>query len=207
MNITFLLIAVTAITSIMAFSQPQLIENLLFYPYRMWRTKEWHRLISCSFIHADWGHLIFNMFALYSFGSYVEESFNYLFEVYGRTLYLVMYFGAVATADAYNLFTQKDNPNYRSLGASGGVSAIIFAFILMNPFGKIYLFFIPVGIPAFVFGPLYLLYSAYMAKQANDNVGHTAHLTGSVFGFVFPILFYPDLIIRFINIITNGYAG
>jgi membrane associated rhomboid family serine protease len=147
------------------------------------------------------------MFALYSFGSYVEESFNYLFEVYGRTLYVVMYFGAVSTADAYNLFTQKDNPNYRSLGASGGVSAIIFAFILMNPFGKIYLFFIPVGIPAFVFGPLYLLYSAYMAKQANDNVGHTAHLTGSVFGFVFPILFYPDLIIRFINIITNGYAG
>lgn len=207
MNITLMLIAVTAITSILAFSQPQLIEHLLFYPYRMWRTKEWHRLVSCSFIHADWGHLLFNMFALYSFGSYVEESFNYLFEGYGRTLYVVMYFGAVALADSYNLFTQKNNPSYRSLGASGGVSAIIFSFILLNPFGKIYIFFIPIGIPAFVFGPLYLLYSVYMAKQGTDNVGHIAHFTGSIVGFVLPILFYPNLLPRFVQLISNGYAS
>jgi membrane associated rhomboid family serine protease len=204
MNITLLIIVVTCISSFVAFSNTTLLENLLFYPYRMWRNKEWHRLVSNGFVHADLTHLLFNMFALFSFGAYIEQSFENIFETKGRVLYVIMYFGAIATADLWNLFKQKDNYNYRSLGASGGVSAVVFSFILLNPFGKLYLFFIPVGIPAFVFGPLYLLYCAYSAKRGGDNIGHTAHFTGSIFGFIFPILFEPRLLLRFVEQLSGG---
>ena len=204
MNITLLIIVVTCIISFVAFSNATLLENLLFYPYRMWRNKEWHRLVSNGFVHADLTHLLFNMFALFSFGAYIEQSFENIFETKGRVLYVIMYFGAIATADLWNLFKQKDNYNYRSLGASGGVSAVVFSFILLNPFGKLYLFFIPVGIPAFVFGPLYLLYCAYSAKRGGDNIGHTAHFTGSIFGFIFPILFEPRLLLRFVEQLSGG---
>jgi membrane associated rhomboid family serine protease len=115
-----------------------------------------------------------------------------------------MYFLAVAIADVWNLFKRRDDYSYRSLGASGGVSAVLFSYILLEPFGKIYMFFIPVGIPAFMFGGLYLLYCVYMANRASDNIGHTAHFTGSVFGFVFPLLFKPALLISFIEQIQKG---
>lgn len=203
MSITLLLVGVTCIVSFLAFGNHALIENLIFYPYRIWRNNEWHRLVSCSFIHADFGHLLFNMFALYSFGEYIEASFGGLYGAMGRPLYVLMYFGAVATADVYNLFAQKNNPHYRSLGASGGVAAVIFSFILLNPYGGISIFFLP-SIPAFIFGPLYLAYCVYMAKRGTDNIGHIAHFTGSVFGFVFPILFEPRLFIRFVNLLTNA---
>ena len=204
MNVTFLIIAVTCIISFIAFSNQALLENLLFYPYRIWRNNEWHRLISNGFVHADTTHLFFNMFALYSFGAYMEEAFEVIFDMKGRVLYVVMYFAAIATADLWNLFKQRDNFNYRSLGASGGVSAVVFSFILLNPLGKLQLFFIPIGIPAFIFGPLYLAYCAYAAKRGGDNIGHTAHFTGSVFGFVFPILFKPELLSNFFYQLTNG---
>ncbi|HLP51328.1 MAG TPA: rhomboid family intramembrane serine protease [Chitinophagales bacterium] len=207
MNITILIVAVTCIISFLAFNNLQLVENLVFYPYRIWRNKEYHRFISCAFIHGDGMHLLFNMFALYSFGAYVENGFEQIYEMNGHVLYVIMYFGTVITADMWNLFKQKDNPNYRSLGASGGVSAVVFAFILMNPFGKLYLFFIPIGIPAFIFGPLYLAYCIYMDKRGGDNIGHMAHFTGSLFGFVFPIIFEPRLFLRFLNLLTNGAIG
>jgi membrane associated rhomboid family serine protease len=202
MSITIFLCIAIAIISFAAFSNHNLIEQLVFYPYKIWRKNEWHRLISCSFIHGDAAHLIFNLIALYSFGVFVEEYFAILFNGYGITLYIIMYFLAVALADVYHLFTRKDDPTYRSLGASGGVSAIVFASILLNPMGKISLMFLP-GIPSFVFGPLYLLYTAFMAKRGGDNVGHMAHLTGSVFGFVFPILFKPALFPAFLSQILH----
>ena len=202
MNITYIILIITCITSFLAFSNHNLIENLIFYPYRIWRNNEWYRLISCSFIHADWGHLLFNMFALFSFGAYIEGSFVNIFEGKGHLIFLLMYFGAVAIADIYNLFQQKDNPGYKSLGASGGVSAVVFAYILLNPFGGISIFFLP-SVPAIIFGPLYLAYCIYMAKRGTDNVGHVAHFTGSIFGFVFPILFEPRLFLLFLDQIFN----
>lgn len=202
MNVTLLIIAVTCIISFLSFSNQNLLSNLLFYPYRIWRNREWHRLISNGFVHADITHLLFNMFTLFSFGPYIEASFENIFNLKGRMLYVAMYFGAIATADLLNLFKQKDNPDYRSLGASGGVSAVIFSFILLNPFGKLYLFFIPVGIPAFVFGPLYLMYCVYAAKRGGDNIGHIAHFTGSVWGFVFPVFFEHRLLSRFWSLLV-----
>ncbi len=201
-NITIFIVIITAITSFIAFSNYKILDELTFWPYRMWRNNEWHRLVTCSFVHADMSHLLFNMIALYSFGTYIESSFNYLFEGKGHVLFVTMYFGAVATADIYNLFRHKDDFNYRSLGASGGVAAIIFASILLNPFGKIYLFF-AIGIPAILFGVLYLFYCAYMAKRGGDNIGHIAHFTGSIFGFVFPIIFEPRLFTHFISQLTS----
>ena len=204
MNITIVICGVTAVTSFLAFSNHSLFDELIFWPYRIWRNNEWHRLVSSGFIHADLGHLFFNMFALYSFGSFVEPSFASIYGGKGLTLYVVMYFSAIAIADIYHLFTQKDNYVYRALGASGGVSAVIFASILLNPFSKIGIMFIPVGIPAYIFGPLYLLYCTYAAQRGNDNVGHTAHFTGSIFGFVFPIIFAPHLLTEFIQTLRAG---
>jgi len=198
MNITNLIIGITVITSLMAFSNHSILEELIFWPYRIWRNKEWHRLVSSGFIHADIGHLFFNMFALYSFGGFVENAFHYNNGSMGLSLYVIMYFGAIATADVYHLFTQRDNFAYRALGASGGVSAVIFASILLNPTIHIGLIFIPGdGIPAWAFGPLYLMYCAYMARRGGDNIGHTAHLTGAVFGFIFPVIFAPHLLLEF----------
>ena len=107
MSITILIVAATVIISLMAFNNHQLIDKFVFWPYRMWRDGEWHRLITCGFIHADWGHLIFNMIALYSFGTFVEQAFGYMLPM-GVTLYIVMYFLAIVTADAYNLYNRKN---------------------------------------------------------------------------------------------------
>ncbi len=197
MSITVMIVVVTAVISFMAFGNSQLIDKLLFYPYRMWRFGEWHRLISNAFIHADMGHLLFNMIALWSFGTYVERAFSFLFP-FGTSIFVLMYFGAVAVADAYHLFSMKDNPGYKSLGASGGVAAVVFASILLQPQGGISIMFLP-SIPAYIFGPLYLLYSAYMAKRGGDNIGHVAHFTGSVVGFFLPIVLKPSLFARFLE--------
>lgn len=204
MSITIFIVAITVGISLLAFSRQSLIDELVFWPYRIWRNNEWHRLVSCGFIHGDLGHLAFNMIALYSFGTFVEQAFYHLLPM-GLTLYIVMYFLAVATADIYNLYTKKNDYSYRSLGASGGVSAILFASILLNPLSGIYLFFIPIAIPAIVFGPLYLAYCVYMAKRGQDNIGHVAHFTGAIIGFIFPLLFRPTLIVDFFTQIQSKY--
>ncbi len=207
MSITIFLCIAIAVISFAAFSKPSLTDQLCFYPYAMWRDNEWYRIISHSFIHADPAHLIFNMVALYSFGSALEMYFNIEFTGYGMTLYIVLYFLAVVVSSIYELFIRKNDKYYFAVGASGGVSAVIFASILISPLSEIYLFFIPVGIPGFVLGPLYLLYSAVMAKRGKDNVGHNAHFYGSVFGFIFPLLFKPDLIISFFSQVLSYRIG
>lgn len=204
LSISFIIIIITGITSFTAFSNPGLADKLIFWPYRVWRNNEWYRLVSCGFIHADMQHLLFNMLTFYFFGPYIEVEFAHTFGGMGMILFVVMYFGAITIADVYNLFKKRDDYGYRSLGASGGVSAIIFSYILFNPLGKIYLFFIPIGIPAVLFGGLYLAYCVYSAKQGRDNIGHIAHFTGSIFGFIFPILFQPGLLREFVYKLSSG---
>ena len=144
------------------------------------------------------------MFALYAFGGYVESAYGQIFDGHGQFAYIAMYLVAIILSDILDLFTKRNNPAYRSLGASGGVSAIVFSYILFNPFGSIYIFFIPIGIPAFIFGILYLFYCAYMARRGGDNVGHVAHFTGSIIGFLVPIIFHPWLFTRFVSTILQG---
>lgn len=205
MSFTYIIIGITVVISLLAFSNHRLIEELVFWPYRIWRNNEWHRLLTCGFIHADIGHLFFNMFALLGFGEFVEQAFGQVYGSKGVPLYLSMYIIAILGADIYDLFKQRDNYHYRALGASGAVSAVVFASILLNPFGGIYIFFIPIAIPAYIFGPIYLLYCAYMAKRGGDNIGHTAHFTGSIIGFVFPILFEPRLLLNFISMMSAKF--
>jgi membrane associated rhomboid family serine protease len=195
MSTTLLIILATTGISFAALSNQALMDQLVFYPYRIKRTREYHRFLSGGLIHASFGHLFVNMLTLYFFGEYIEAAFDIYFGLWGRPLFVVLYFLAVAMADAPNLFLKGNDPSYRSLGASGGTSAIVFSFILMQPMATLYVWFIP--IKAVIFGILYLIYSAYMAKQENQHIGHLAHLTGALTGIVFTILLKPDLIKSF----------
>ena len=160
MSITVIIIIITVIISISAFSNPRVMNDLIFYPPAVSNNKQYYRFITCGFIHADYGHLIFNLISLYFFGQFVENAFEFIFGNAGKLLYLLMYVLALIASLLPTYFKNKDNQYYRSLGASGAVSAVIFAGILLDPLNKIYLMFIPVGIPGFVFGPVYLLISA-----------------------------------------------
>jgi len=166
----------------------------------MWRYKEYFRFISYGFVHADWAHLLINMFVFYSFGSSVLYFSEWYFK-YPELFFLALYFGGLVMSTLYSFFKHKDNFNYAAVGASGAVSAVVFASILFYPMGSIRLFLIPIDIPAFVFGFLYLIYSAVMARRGRDNVGHDAHFYGALFGLVFPIVIMPQLFQIFIDFI------
>src|SRR5690606_25540007 len=154
-----------------------------------------------GFIHADWMHLGFNMLTLYFFGRLVEEYFRQLF---APGVFVLFYLVAMIVADIQTYLQHRDDYYYRSLGASGAVSAVLFASILFDPWSKIYLFFIPIGIPAFIFGAVYLGYCIYMSKRGQDNINHTAHLWGALFGILFLVAFEPKIIPYFVQQLLAG---
>jgi membrane associated rhomboid family serine protease len=197
MSITLSIIIITAVISIMAFQNPEIISKGIFNPVAVSRRNEWYRFFSSGFLHANWLHLILNMYVLWLFGNLTEQYFQALFQPVGKLLYLALYLLAIPVSETYSYIKHRNNYLYNSLGASGAVSAVLFASILFMPLSKTYLLFIPVGIPAFVFGPLYLAYCAYMSKHGNDQIGHDAHFYGAVFGFIFPVLFKWELITEF----------
>jgi len=204
MIINFVIIAVTVLVSILAWNQEELFAKLKFNPFLTKERKEYWRILSYGLIHADWIHLAINMFVLYSFGSVVIQYFAYVFPGNGIFYYLLLYIGGLAISVAPAFGKHKDNPYYNAVGASGAVSAVLFSSIVFDPMNKIYLFMIPVGIPAVVFGILYLVYSVYMDKKAQDNVGHDAHFWGGVFGFALTIALKPSLFLHFINQIIGS---
>ncbi len=199
MIINFIIIAITVITSIMAWNNADLFYKLKFNPFLANERKEYWRLVTYGLIHADWLHLAINMFVLYSFGSVVIQYFDFLFPGKSIFLYLILYIGGLAISVAPAFGKHKNNSMYNAVGASGAVSAILFSSIVFSPMNKIYLFPIPFGVPAVVFGILYLVYSAYMNKKAKDNVGHDAHFWGGIFGFFLTFALKPDLFFHFIN--------
>ena len=189
--ITYILIGITAITSFTAFSNIELLNKMIFYPYEIKRKNEWWKFITHGFVHADMQHLIFNMLTLYFFGRQIEVTFQALFG--NEWMYPVFYLSALFFASLPSYLKHKDNASYRSLGASGAISAVLFATIIFDPWQILYLnFFIP--IPALLFAVGYVIYSSYMSKKGNDNIGHDAHLYGALYGIVFPIVFKPQLI-------------
>jgi membrane associated rhomboid family serine protease len=188
MSITVIIIIITVLISITAFSNAKVMNDLIFYPPAVSRNNQYYRFITCGFIHADYGHLLFNLLSLYFFGQFVEGAFAYIFDTSGKFLYLLMYVLALVASLLPTYFKNRNNEYYRSLGASGAVSAVIFAGILLDPLNKIYLMFIPVGIPGFVFGPVYLLISAWMDRKGSDNINHSAHIWGALFGIAFLIV-------------------
>lgn len=183
---TLLIVIITVLVTIAAFNNEELLNKLILWPRYMDKPAEYYRLLTSGFIHADWMHLFFNMFALYIFGKQVET----VFMVLGiHQMFIVMYVGAIVVSSLPSFLKNRHNSYYRALGASGGVSAIVFAFIYYAPWSVIYIWFIPV--PAILGGIAYLVYSAYMSGKGRDNLGHDAHFWGAVFGFVFTFIYDP----------------
>ncbi|NCT92897.1 MAG: rhomboid family intramembrane serine protease [Chitinophagaceae bacterium] len=187
-SITLIILLLTCIISFTAFSNQRIIDDLIFYPPAITNRNQWYRFITNGFIHADLGHLAFNMFSLYMFGEFVEKYFVFMFSGQGKIMYLLMYLSALLICLLPTYFKNRNNYQYRSLGASGAVSAVVFAGIFLEPTIKIGLLFVPPVIPGFVFGPLYLALSAYMSKRGGDNINHSAHFWGAVWGVVFVII-------------------
>jgi membrane associated rhomboid family serine protease len=201
---TYIIAAITILVSILAFQRTDLIEKLKFTPNIIANDRQYYRFLSHALIHGGIAHLLFNMLVLISFGAAVEQYFKAIWGGTGIYYYVVLYVGGVIISSAPSFFKHKENPYYSAVGASGAISAIVFASILFDPWNKIYFMFIPSGIPAFIFGGLYLVFSAYMAKRGGDNIGHDAHFWGAVFGFIFTILLKPTLFIRFTELIFNN---
>lgn len=188
LSITLIIIIITAIVSFTAFSNPKVMNDLIFYPPAITTNRQYYRFITCGFIHADIGHLAFNMISLYLFGRLVEEQFIEIFGDSGKILYLTLYFLALIVSILPTYLKNKENSQYRSLGASGAVSAVVFAGLMIAPYMKVGFFFIPPIIPGFVFGPLYLIISAWLDRKGGDNINHSAHIWGALFGVAFLII-------------------
>ncbi len=206
--LTYLILAITVYTSYRAMQDPYMKGNFMFIPYVIQRDKQWYRFFSHGLIHADWIHLLFNAYVLFSFGAQVEIYFSLIWgKAFGPIIYLGLYGSGLIMSSLYSYFKHKDNGGYQALGASGAVSAVVFSFILLMPTSGMGIIFIPgIHFPAVFFGLAYLAYSAYMSKKGRDNIGHDAHYWGSVWGFAFPIVFKPVLFLVFLDQV-KGYFG
>lgn len=198
MLMTWFIIAVTVLISYLAFRNHDLSEKLQFNAAKIFHEKEYYRLVSHAFIHANWSHLGVNMLVLFFFGRNIEAYFNFYFGNKGTAYYLLLYFGGILASNIWSLIKHKNNYLYNAVGASGAVSAVLFATIFFDPWEPLYLFAV-LPIPGILFAAGYLFYSYVMSKRQSDNVAHDAHFLGAVFGFVFPILLKPDLFDRFID--------
>ena len=192
-SITLIIIIITALVSIGAFNNRKIMDDLIFYPPAVSKRNQWYRFFTCGFIHADRGHLLFNMYALYLFGAGqrqdgVEYIFKSVFAEKGTILYLVMYIAALGVCLLPTYIKNKDNYHYRSLGASGAVSAVVFSYMMFDPMRGMGLIFLPIYIPGFLFGILYLFISSWLEKRGGGNINHSAHIWGAAFGIAFVIL-------------------
>jgi membrane associated rhomboid family serine protease len=189
MSVTLIIIIITVVISIFAFTSHKVMDDLIFYPSAITQKNQYYRFITYGFIHADISHLFFNMYAFYLFGGVCENSFINIFGNAGKTFYVLMYFLSLIACVIPDFLKYNKNPDYRSLGASGAVSAVVFAYILFNPMQGIGLLFIPVFIPGFLFGILFLVVSYFLGKKGGSRVNHSAHIWGAIFGVVFLLIF------------------
>jgi membrane associated rhomboid family serine protease len=188
------IIAVTCVVSFAGFSNPRLIDRLILWPPAITRGREYWRLASCGLIHADGQHLLFNMITLYFFGGLIERFYA---SRVGGIGYLLFYVGGLVVSSLPSWQRHRDDAGYRSLGASGAVSAALFAFILLQPWATIYVFVVPV--PAIVYAVLYLAYTIYMDRQRTDRINHSAHLWGAMYGIVVTGLVEPRALGAFVR--------
>lgn len=201
--VTWLLLAVTLLVSWQAWERPHLRDRLILWPPAIDRRKEYDRLVTYGFIHADGMHLAFNMITLYSFGMLMERYFS---AIIGSMGYLLFYLSALVVSILPTYVRHRHDARYSSLGASGAVSAVLFSSILLDPWGLILLFFI-VPVPAFVFAGLYLWYSIWMDRRGSDNVNHSAHLWGALYGIGFSLALQPALVGHFLGRLLSPSFG
>lgn len=194
---TLILIAVTCGISIHCFGNRRLLESLLFWPPAVARG-EFHRFVTHGFVHADGQHLLFNMITLFFFGQAVAPFFE---RYVGAAGFMLFYLAGIAVAILPSYLRHRNDPRYRSLGASGAVSAVLFAYILMAPWSIIYVFVVPV--PAILFAAAYTAYSFYAGRQGTDNVNHSAHLWGGAYGVIVALAIEPGLWGHFLSALTQ----
>ena len=197
-NHTTLIIIITVIISLLAWQNKTLFNRLIFYPPAV-NNGQWDRFVTHGFIHADSMHLLFNMFTLYFFGRAIEGLYQPFLFGYG---FVVFYVLAIIVAIIPSYIKHKQSASYLSLGASGGVSAVLFAFILLAPWEKIYLFAI-VPIPAILFAVAYVAYSIYSDRRGGSNINHLAHLWGGAFGVIATIILEPQVLPHFLNALLS----
>lgn len=212
-SVLTIIIAFSVIISYIAFSNKQMTHRWMYIPYRCKHNNEFYRTVSHLFVHADMAHLLFNMMSLYFLGSiflsappdtYVGIEAG-LIETYGffggQIHFLILYFLGGLFATLIPFARNQDNPNYLSLGASGAVSAVVFGAILWNPFMELNLFFIPIAIPAYIFGPLYIVFEIYMDRRGNSGIAHDAHIGGAIFGVIYILIINIDKAKQLIDLI------
>ena len=194
MSMTLLLIGVTVALSWYCFERPRLLDRLLLWPPAVQRLRQYDRFVSHGFVHADWQHLLFNMITLYFFGRLVEQ----LFAPYiGAIGFVLFYLSAVVVAMLPTYLRHRHDPSYRSLGASGAVSAVLFVFILAAPWSMIFVFFLPV--PAILYAVFYVGYSVWADRHSHDNINHSAHLAGAAYGVMFTVAMEPGVLAGFLS--------
>lgn len=194
MYATLLIIGITCVISFLAFKNEKLISDLILWPPAISRGKQYYRLLSYGFIHADGQHLLFNMVTLFFFGLQIEQ---FVAEYIGTLGYVAFYLSAIVVSILPTYMKNIGNPAYRSLGASGAVSAVLFGFVLLHPWATIYVFFIKC--PAIIYAVIYIAYSIYMDRQNSDNVNHSAHLWGGAYGVMFLLAMEPELFEAFLQ--------
>ncbi len=200
--ITYFIIGITVAVSFFAWDKKKWLDKLAMTPHLITTRKQYYRLMSSAFIHADHVHLLLNMLSLYFFGVAVERVFKNLFGSLGGWYYVLLYVLAIVVSDLPNYTKYKNNRSYSSLGASGAVSAVIFAFILFRPIADICLYY-ALCLPGFIMGTAYVVYSYYQGKSSRDNINHDAHLYGALFGLLFCIVIYPQSISDFADQISQ----
>ena len=198
----FLILVVTVIASYQAINRPMLKEQLLYHPYRVKAFHEWHRIVTHAFVHADFTHLALNAFVLFQFGARLEGLMQ---QTLGVAFFPLLYFGGIAFAAVPGMVRHHDNPSYRSLGASGAVSAVLIGYILQFPTAELLLFFV-VPLPAFIVGILFFVYEHQMDKRSAGHIAHDAHLWGGLYGLVFTLVTSPQVVPSFIDAIST-YLG
>ncbi len=202
MLVTLFIIAITSVVSFAGFSSPPLIQRLILWPPAITRGKEYWRLLSCGLIHANFQHLLFNMVTLFFFGGFMEKFYANYISALG---YALFYAGGLVISCLPSYLTHRNDADYRSLGASGAVSAVLFAFVLLQPWTTIYVFVVPV--PAIIYAVVYLAYTIYMDRQNADRINHSAHLWGAAYGVLFTLAIEPRVASVFVDrLVHPGFS-
>ncbi len=204
-TMTLYIIIATVIVSLLAFQDRRVFDRCLFEPYVINARGDWSRLVTHGFIHGNVPHLAVNMFVLYMFGPYVEEGYREIIGPAAGPVFLALYIGAIALSSLPGYFKHKWDPTYRAVGASGATSAIVFASILMYPTSELALLFLPIPLPAWLFGILYLIYEWYMGKRGGDGIAHDAHFFGALVGLGVTVLLDPHSVVTFTQAIRASF--
>ena len=204
--ITDIISVIVFVVSVIGFDKYHIIEKYKHSPYRVFHYHEYYRLVTSGFLHGNWMHLLVNLFVFWQFGSIVENNIFYpLFgKLMGGFLYLMLILLSIVAGNIPSLLKYKDNPAYGSIGLSGAVSAVLFSYLLINPWGVLYLYFV-IPVYTVVMAVLYLIYSQWASRHFRDNIDHMAHFYGALFGFFYTIAVYPGIFKFFLKQLTEGF--